>query len=123
VMLATDGARFLGVGALAAVTALGPARAAYLIPIAVVLGAGEGLFLPASLSIVPSLVTGDDLEAANGLATSGAQMAILAGPAIGGALVALASPSLAFALDAFSFAVSAVTLARLRAAAPPVAKA
>ncbi|HUN35671.1 MAG TPA: MFS transporter [Trebonia sp.] len=119
VMLATDGARFLGVGALAAVTALGPARAAYLIPIAVVLGAGEGLFLPASLSIVPSLVTGDDLEAANALATSGAQLAILAGPAIGGALVALASPSLAFALDAVSFAVSAVTLARLRATVQP----
>ena len=118
VMLATDAARFLGVGALAAVTALGPARAGYLIPIAVVLGAGEGLFLPASLSIVPSLVEGDDLEAANALTTSGAQLAILAGPAVGGALVALASPSLAFALDAASFAVSALTLARLRAARP-----
>jgi predicted MFS family arabinose efflux permease len=118
VMLATDVARFAGVGGLAAVTALGPAQAGYLIPIAVVLGAGEGLFLPASLSILPSLVPGDDLEAANALTSSGTQVAILAGPAIGGALVALASPSVAFALDAASFAVSAVTLARLRAARP-----
>jgi len=118
VMMATDVARFLGVAALAVVTALGPAQPDYLIPIAVVLGAGEGLFLPASLSILPSLVPGDDLEAANALATSGAQLAILAGPAIGGALVALASPSLAFGLDAASFAVSALTLARLLATRP-----
>jgi MFS family permease len=118
VMMVTDGARFAGVGGLAAVTALGPAQVAYLIPIAVVLGAGEGLFLPASLSVLPSLVPGEDLEAANALTSSGAQLAILAGPAIGGALVALASPSVAFALDAASFAVSAVTLARLRAARP-----
>jgi MFS family permease len=118
VMMATDVARFAGVAGLAAVTVLGPAQAVYLIPIAVVLGAGEGLFLPASLSILPSLVPGDDLEAANALTSGGAQLAIFAGPAMGGALVALASPSLAFALDAASFAVSAVTLARLRAAHP-----
>ena len=118
VMLTTDGARLLGVAGLAAVTALGPAQADYLIPIAVLLGAGEGLFLPASLSILPSLVPGGDLEAANALSSSGAQLAILAGPAIGGALVALASPSVAFGLDAATFAVSAVTLARLRAAQP-----
>ena len=118
VMMATDVARLAGVAGLAAVAALGPAQPDYLIPIAVVLGAGEGLFLPPSLSIVPSLVPGDDLEAANALATSGAQLAILAGPAIGGALVALASPSVAFGLDAATFAVSALTLARLRAARP-----
>jgi MFS family permease len=114
VMMATDVARCLGVAALAAVTALGPARAVFLIPIAVVLGAGEGLFLPASYSVLPSLVPDGDLQAANALTTSAAQLATLAGPAIGGALVALASPSLAFALDAVSFAVSAATLARVR---------
>lgn len=114
VMLASDLARCLGVAALAAVAASGPARIALLIPIAVVLGAGEGLFLPASYSVLPSLVPSGDMQAANGLATSGTQLATLAGPAIGGALVALASPSLAFALDAVSFAISAATLARLR---------
>jgi predicted MFS family arabinose efflux permease len=119
VMLASDMARAVAVAALAAAAGLGPARAFVLIPIAVVLGAGEGLFLPASYSVLPSLVPSEDLQAANALASGGTQLAALAGPAIGGALVALASPSLAFALDAASFAVSAATLARLRAA-PPV---
>lgn len=114
VMMATDAARAFAVAGLAATAALGPARAITLIPIAVVLGAGEGLFLPGSFSIIPPLVPGDDLQAANALSSSGTQLATLAGPAIGGALVALGSPSLAFALDAASFAVSAITLAGLR---------
>ena len=43
-------------------------------------------------------------------------MATLIGPAVGGALVAIAGPSFAFALDAATFAVSALTLCALRAA-------
>jgi MFS family permease len=123
VMLASDTARAVAVAALAVTAGLGPARAVALIPIAVVLGAGEGLFLPASYSVVPSLVPGTDLQAANALATGGTQLAALAGPAVGGALVALGSPCLAFALDAASFAVSAATLARLRATPPATAPA
>jgi MFS family permease len=118
VMLATDAARVAGVGGLAFVAANGSARADFLIPIAVVLGAGEGLFLPASYSILPSLVPGGDLEAAGALTSSGTQLATLLGTATGGTLVAIAGPSLAFVLDAVSFAVSAATLARLRTAAP-----
>lgn len=116
VMMVTDVARLLGITALAAEAALEPAHAVFLIPVAVVLGAGEGLFLPASYAVLPSLVPDDDLQAANAITTSAAQLGALAGPAVGGALVALASPSLVFALDAVSFAVSAGTLARLRAA-------
>ena len=115
VMMVTDLARVVGAAALAAVATSGPAHAALLIPIAVVLGAGEGLFLPASNSVIPSLVPSEDLQAANGLVSSGTQLALLAGPALGGVLVALGGPSFAFALDAASFAVSAATLARLRA--------
>jgi predicted MFS family arabinose efflux permease len=118
VMMASDTARCAAAAALAAVAALGPARAVLLIPVALVLGAGEGLFLPASYAVLPSVVPDDDLQAANGLTTSAAQLATLAGPAIGGALVALGSPSIAFALDAVSFAVSAATLARLRRVRP-----
>jgi MFS family permease len=117
VMMATDAARTLAMAGLATVAALGPARAAVLIPIAVVLGAGEGLFLPGSFSIIPSLVPGDDLQAANAFSSSGTQLATLAGPVIGGALVAFGGTSLAFMLDAASFAVSAATLARLAALA------
>ena len=110
VMLATDAVRIIAVSALAVIAAAGPPRAALLIPVAVVLGAGEGMFLPASFSVIPSLLPGDDLQAGNALASGGAQLASLAGPAIGGLLVALGSPSAAFGLDAVSFAVSAATL-------------
>jgi predicted MFS family arabinose efflux permease len=113
VMMATDAVRALTLAALAVTAATGPARAVVLVPIAVVIGAGEGLFLPGSFSIIPSLLSGDDLQAGNALASSGTQLATLAGPAVGGALVILAGPSLAFGLDALSFVVSAVTLATL----------
>jgi MFS family permease len=115
VMLLTDVTRALALGALALAAALGPARAEVLVPLAIVIGAGEGLFLPASFSIVPSLLSGDDLGPGNALASSGTQLATLIGPAVGGALVAIAGPSFAFALDAATFAVSALTLYAMRA--------
>jgi len=116
VMLACDAVRVLAAAALAVMAAAGPARAALLVPVAVVLGAGEGMFLPASYSVIPSLLPRGDLQAGNALATGSTQLASLAGPAIGGALVALGSPAAAFGLDAASFAVSAATLLALRAA-------
>ena len=116
VMLASDAVRVLAAAALAVMAAAGPARAALLVPVAVVLGAGEGMFLPASFSVIPSLLPGEDLQAGNALASGATQLASLAGPAAGGALVALGSPSAAFGLDAASFAVSAATLLVLRTA-------
>jgi MFS family permease len=118
-MMATDAVRALALAALAVAAATGPARAVVLVPIAVVIGAGEGLFLPGSFSIIPTLLSGDDLQTGNALASGGTQLATLAGPAIGGALVIVAGPSLAFGLDAVSFAVSAMTLTALRGAARP----
>jgi predicted MFS family arabinose efflux permease len=114
VMLASDTVRVLAAAALAVTAAAGPARAALLVPVAVVLGAGEGMFLPASFSVIPSLLPGEDLQAGNALASGATQLASLAGPAAGGALVALGSPPAAFGLDAASFAVSAATLLALR---------
>jgi predicted MFS family arabinose efflux permease len=123
VMMSTDAARAIGVGALAGAAALGPARAAVLVPIAAVLGAGEGLFLPGSFSIVPALLPGEDLQAGNALASAGTQFAALAGPVLGGAMVALLGPSPAFALDAASFVLSAMMLQRVRAVMRPSADA
>lgn len=115
VMMTSDVVRTVAAAALALVAFAGPARAALLIPIAVVLGAGEGLFLPGSFAIVPNLLPDDDLQAGNALSTSTMSLAALAGPAIGGALVAFLGPAAAFALDAASFALSALSLAGVRA--------
>jgi predicted MFS family arabinose efflux permease len=114
VMMGTDAVRAVGVAGLAIAAALGPARAVILVPIAIVLGAGSGLFMPGSFAIVPELLPADDLQAGNALTSGGTQLATLIGPAIGGALVAVLGPAPAFAIDAASFAVSALTLLGIR---------
>jgi len=121
VMMTSDGVRTAAVAALAVATASGPARAVVLVPIAAVLGAGEGLFLPGSFAIVPVLLPDEELQSGNALASAVTQLATLAGPAVGGALVALAGPAPAFAVDAATFAVSALTLAGVRRAQRPAA--
>lgn len=119
VMMATDIVRVLAAVALAVAAGLGPARAVVLVPIAAVLGAGEGLFMPGSLAIVPALLPAEELQAGNALASAGTQLALLTGPALGGALVAFLGPAPAFGLDAATFAISALTLAGLRGTAQP----
>ena len=118
VMMTADVVRALAVAGLAGVAASGPADAALLIPVAAVLGAGEGLFLPGSFSIVASLLPDDDLQAGMALSAGGAQLASLIGPAIGGAVVAGFGSATAFAVDAATFVVSAATLAGIRAQTP-----
>jgi MFS family permease len=119
VMIVADALRAAAVAALAAVAAAGPADAAVLVPVAAVLGAGEGLFVPGSLAIVPSLLPDENLQAGNALISGGMQLATMVGPAIGGAVVALLGPAPAFAVDAGSFVISAVTLTGIRGAHRP----
>jgi hypothetical protein len=115
VMMASDGVRALATAGMALAAASGPARAVILVPIAVVLGAGEGMFLPGSFAIIPELLPDGDLQAGNALVSAGTQLATLVGPAFGGAMVALTGPSPAFGLDAASFVISALTLVRVGA--------
>jgi MFS family permease len=112
VMLAADGARCVLVAALAVLAARHTASLVALGPLAAFIGAGEGLFIPASFAIMPSLLDGDRLGAGNAISTAAVQAGSLLGPALGGALVATTRASTcAFAVDAASFAVSALTLA------------
>jgi Major Facilitator Superfamily len=122
-MLAADAARCVLVAGLAVLAARHLASLAALGPIAALIGAGEGLFLPASYAIMPSLLDGEQLTAGNAISTAAVQAGSLLGPALGGALVAATHTSTAaFAVDAGSFAVSALTLALIprRAAAGSV---
>lgn len=118
VMLAANCARGVAVAAFAATAATGTASGLVLIVIAVVLGAGEGMFIPASEAIVPALVASGELQAANALISGTTQLSQLAGPAIGGVLVALLGPAEGFAIDAATFAISALTLIGVRSDAP-----
>ncbi|ACU54265.1 major facilitator superfamily MFS_1 [Acidimicrobium ferrooxidans DSM 10331] len=110
-MLIADGTRTAAAGLLAAVALHGPAQPAVLIPIALVLGACEGIFLPASFSIIPALIAADQLQGANATSTAATQLATLLGPAFGGLIVGIAGPGTGFGIDAATFAVSAGSLA------------
>jgi hypothetical protein len=112
VMLMADAARCALVAGLAVLAARHTASLAALGPIAAGIGAGEGLFIPASFSLMPSLLDGERLAAGNAINTAAVQAGSLIGPAVGGALVAATHASTwAFGVDACSFAVSALTLA------------
>ena len=110
-MLAADAARCVLVAGLAVLAARHTASLAALGPIAALIGAGEGLFIPASFAIMPSLLDEERLAAGNALSTAAVQAGSLLGPALGGVLVAVTRASTAaFAVDAASFGVSALTL-------------
>lgn len=118
VMLGANCARVIAVAALTAATAAGRADEPALIVIAIVLGACEGMFIPASEVIVPALVSRDELQAGNALISGTTQLSQLAGPALGGLLVASLGPAQGFAIDATTFVVSALTLVGISRDAP-----
>lgn len=110
VMLTADVVRCVLVAVLAFFAARHIASLAALGPVAALLGAGEGLFIPASFTIMPALLGPDRLQAGNALNSAAIQFGSLLGPALGGILVATAGSAPAFAVDAASFAVSALAL-------------
>lgn len=121
VMLLADTVRCVLVGCLALLAARQIVSLVLLCPIAALLGAGEGAFIPASYSIVPSLLRTEQLTAGNALATAMVQAGSLTGPVLGGLLVTTAGPASAFGVDAASFAVSALVLALVTARRTAVA--
>jgi len=115
VMLAADTVRCVLVAALAVVAARGLVSIAFLGPVAALIGAGEGVFLPASAAIMPSLLPADSLQAGNGLSAAMIQIGSITGPVLGGILVAgFGASTAAFAVDSASFALSALALALMR---------
>ena len=124
VMHVADTVRCLLVAVLAAFAARSLVSIAFLGPVAALIGAGEGLFLPASAAIMPTLLPTEQLQAGNGLSAAMIQMGSLIGPVVGGILVSTTGSTAAFAVDAASFAVSAGSLALMhgkRARAPDAA--
>ncbi len=87
-------------------------------------GLVAGFAIPAENSIIPMLVSSDDLQAGNSLMQSVAQLMGFVGPSIAGVVIggfahSLFGVGLAFAVDAFSFAVSAVCVWLIRGVITP----
>jgi MFS family permease len=114
VILVTDFLAGLFVAAIAVLAATGQLRIEHLYVEAALFGATESFFQPALSALIPELVPANILQAGNALRGSSRQVALLAGPIIGGFLVAFAGTPLAFGVDALTFFVSFGVLAVAR---------
>jgi MFS family permease len=115
-MLLADLVRAGLVGGLSALALWGHPTVLQLCAVAVPLGACGGAFLPASMSILPDILSDDDLQAGNALNLASMQAALLVGSALAGVVVAAFTAGAGLAIDAATFLVSAVSLALMRAA-------
>jgi len=119
VMLVADLVRAGAVGVIAALAVSGSLLFWELVALVAVYGAASAFFIPAFDAIVPDLLPADALAAANALDQFVRPIALrLAGPALGGALVALGT-GVAFTVDAGSFAASALAVSLMHPPAEP----
>ena len=119
VMLTADVVRAVAVGVIAVLALASSLQFWELVALVAVYGAASAFFIPAFDAIVPDLLPAGDLAAANSLDQFVRPIALrLAGPALGGLLVALGT-GVAFTVDAASFAVSAVAVLLMRPPARP----
>ena len=111
VMIVSDWVRAAGCAGAALLIALGPPLAAVLVVAGVIAVAGTA-FQPASRALLPSLVQRpEELTAANVVATGIGNASSLAGPALGGLLLATAGVEAVFAVCGATFVASALLVA------------
>ncbi len=114
-MLWADVARAAIVAVLAVLALTGELTFWELLVIVALYGVGTAFFTPAFEAIVPDVVPAVDLPAANSLDQFVRPIALrLAGPALGGALIATLGTGGAFAVDAASFGASTVAVFLMR---------
>jgi MFS family permease len=115
VLLCSDLGRGLVVGLLALLAMTHELDFTMLTVIVAAYGVGAAFFTPAFESMVPTIVAPEDLAQANALDQFVRPIALrLIGPALGGWLIAIVGVGPAFAIDAASFFISAVTVLGLR---------
>ncbi|WP_053227834.1 MFS transporter [Solirubrobacter soli] len=116
VMVAADVTRGLAVGLLALLSLTGAIELWHVVALVAVYGVGAAFFNPAFDAIVPDVLPESDLGQANALDQFVRPLALrLAGPALGGLLVAAVGAGAAFAFDAASFVLSAGVVLSMRA--------
>lgn len=114
VMVTADVVRVASQGLTAALLIIGAAEVWSVAALAAVAGAASGFFNPAATGLLPLVVTPEQLQPANGIRATAMSAGEIAGPVLSGVLVAAFGAGWAIAVDAATYAVSAVLLARLR---------
>jgi MFS family permease len=89
--------------------------------LALLAGVGTGLFTPAALAALPSLVEERRLPAATSLFGAIADLGFIAGPAIAALVLLVGGPETILAANALTFGLSALALASLRFGEAPAA--
>jgi MFS family permease len=84
-----------------------------IVALALVVGFANGFFRPAAFAGMPNLVGEDDLPHANSLFQSVENLTWMLGPVAGGALLAVSGPDLPYVVNAATFLVSALLIARI----------
>lgn len=106
-------------GGIAAVAAAqGPPALA--LALAALTSASGVVYQPATAATIPQIVDEDDLVAANALNSTIEELVVIAGPAIGAVVLLLSSATVVFAINAGSFALSALIVSRIRTRSKPV---
>jgi MFS family permease len=108
VMIASDLVRGLAVLGLA--LAPGSLPVWGLATLSFVMGAGSAFFIPANSALLPSVLAAEQLQAGNALNSGALRVAAILGPALGGAVIAVAGVRGAFLVDAATFGVSMLSL-------------
>ena len=120
VMLTADVLRFGAQGWLAGELAVGRPPLWLFVLLAWLGGTGTAFFSPALSALTVEIAPRDQLGNANALYGLAGSATRIAGPALGGVIVALAGPSVVVAVDAFTYLVSVLALSLLRL--PPGAR-
>ncbi|XVV03423.1 MFS transporter [Actinosynnema sp. CA-248983] len=114
VMLVADVVRCASQGLTAALLITGTAALWHLAALQAVAGAAHAFFTPAAAGLVADLVPEARRRQANALVNGAQNAAILVAPAVSAALVATVGAGVSFAVDAATFAISAVALITLK---------
>ncbi|MEV6976146.1 MFS transporter [Kitasatospora sp. NPDC093806] len=124
VMLAADVLRSAVQAAFAAALVTGHAPVWVMVALVAVWGLGEGVFLPALGALVPALVRRKEhLPDANTLLGLARSVSTVAGPALAGVITAGYGPGAVLLIDAVTYGIGALALARLSVAGPAAADA
>jgi MFS family permease len=115
VMVASDAIRGTAIGVLGVLAVTDQLRLWHVFVLVAVYGAGTAFFGPAFDALVPDIVHDDNLIQANAIEQFARPAAHgLAGPALGGLLIAAGGSGIAILIDAATFLVSMACLLRVR---------
>jgi MFS family permease len=114
VMVACDLLRAAVQGVMSTLLITGSAEIWHLIAFAMLMGSAAAFFTPASVGLMPQIVSPARLQQANALVSISQSGTHIFGPLLAGLMVATVGPGWAFAVDGASFLVSAGFLLAMR---------